>query len=517
MASTFAATRNHLIFGLCLPLAVLLGYLLAEPFASTTVVVVAVLAAVLMVPIMLRWYHPLLILSWHMAMYPIFFPGRVALWVPMALAGLLFVILHRSVDANYRWNHEPSLTTPLLVFALVIIATAVATGGIGLRVLGSKEIGGRGYVLLLAAIVGYFVLSSRSIQPRRAQWAIALFFLSGITYTFGYLALRTGSGAEFLTYLFPLTSDSGGGPVGPTFESGGERIDGLMPAAVLIYCWLLARYGATGILAWNRPWRVLVLAGVVGMGCFGGFRSMLVLMGLIFLILLYLERIWRGPAFLIFLMGLLISGVGIVFFANKLPLPVQRTLAFLPVEVDPVVRIGADSSTEWRVQMWRSVIHLVPQYLLLGKGYSLSAEDMYMERQDALRGFSELWSGAALAGDYHSGPLSVIIPFGIWGALAFGWVLYAGTRHLYRVYRDGAESLRTINRLLFALFVARILFFLFVFGALYTEFYYFTGILGMSVALNSTERQSRAESAAEVAEGELNQAHNMTIAPMSNE
>jgi hypothetical protein len=30
MASTFAVTRNHLIFGLCLPLAILLGYLLAD-------------------------------------------------------------------------------------------------------------------------------------------------------------------------------------------------------------------------------------------------------------------------------------------------------------------------------------------------------------------------------------------------------------------------------------------------------------------------------------------------------
>ena len=33
MASTFAVTRNHLIFGLCLPLAVLMGYVLAEPLA----------------------------------------------------------------------------------------------------------------------------------------------------------------------------------------------------------------------------------------------------------------------------------------------------------------------------------------------------------------------------------------------------------------------------------------------------------------------------------------------------
>lgn len=517
MASTFAVTRNHLIFGLCLPLAVLLGYLLAEPFASTTVVVVVVLTAVLMVPVMMRWYHPLLILSWHMAMYPVFFPGRMALWVAMTFAGLFFVILHRSVDPDYRWNNEPSLTAPLLVFSLVIIATALATGGIGLRVLGSKEMGGRGYVLLLAAIVGYFVLTSRSIKPQYAKWYVALFFLSGVSYVIGYFALRMGTGAEFLTYLFPLTSLSGVDSAGQVFGPESERIDGLMPAAVLVFCWLLARYGATGILAWNRPWRAIIFVGVIAAGCFGGFRSMLALMGMVFFLLVYLERMWRGPAFLILLMGMLVGGAAVVLSANKLPLAIQRTIAFLPVDVDPAVRIGAESSTEWRIHMWQSVIHMVPQYLFLGKGYSLSAEELYMERQGALRGFGEQWSGAALAGDYHSGPLSVIIPFGIWGALAFGWVLYAGTRYLYRVYRDGTESLRMINRLLFALFVARIVFFLFVFGALYSEFYYFTGILGLSVALNSTERQSSTESVAELSESEMNQANSIPIARVSNE
>ena len=38
MANTFAVSRNHLIFGLCLPLAMLLGYLLAEPLESSSLV-----------------------------------------------------------------------------------------------------------------------------------------------------------------------------------------------------------------------------------------------------------------------------------------------------------------------------------------------------------------------------------------------------------------------------------------------------------------------------------------------
>jgi O-antigen ligase len=150
-----------------------------------------------------------------------------------------------------------------------------------------------------------------------------------------------------------------------------------------------------------------------------------------------------------------------------------------------MARQGAEESTEWRLQMWKSVAQQIPEYLFLGKGYNLSGTDLYMLQQSTMRGYVETWESHALAGDYHSGPLSVIISFGIWGVLAFAWLLYAGTRHLYQVYRDGAEQMKVINRFLLALFVARILFFVFVFGALYSELYYFTGILGLSVALNS--------------------------------
>ena len=54
-----------------------------------------------------------------------------------------------------------------------------------------------------------------------------------------------------------------------------------------------------------------------------------------------------------------------------------------------------------------------------------------MSQESIFRGFGALWEGAAMAGDYHNGPLSVLIPFGIWGLAAFVWLLVAGARFLY--------------------------------------------------------------------------------------
>jgi hypothetical protein len=92
--------------------------------------------------------------------------------------------------------------------------------------------------------------------------------------------------------------------------------------------------------------------------------------------------------------------------------------------------------------------------------------------------------GLALAEDYHSGPLSVVIPLGIWGAIAFLWFLIAGVRVVYANYHYGDPALNTANSFLLAAFVAQIIFFLFVFGDLSNDMLKFCGLLGLSVSLN---------------------------------
>jgi hypothetical protein len=100
------------------------------------------------------------------------------------------------------------------------------------------------------------------------------------------------------------------------------------------------------------------------------------------------------------------------------------------------------------------------------------------------KNFSEEDSWAALAGDYHNGPLSVIIPFGVWGALAFLWFISVGTRVLYRNWKYGDPDLKIINAFLFAGFAAHILMFMAIFGAFDNDMHFFVGYLGLGVALN---------------------------------
>jgi hypothetical protein len=168
-------------------------------------------------------------------------------------------------------------------------------------------------------------------------------------------------------------------------------------------------------------------------------------------------------------------------------------LSFLPVTVDADVRRDAESSEDWRFQIWQAELPQVPQYVLLGKGYAISAQDFEFVQSQGFGIISADEGGSAIAGDYHSGPLSLFMPFGIWGVIAMIWLWVAGVRALYDNFRFGEESLHGINTLMLALFVAHILIYIFIFGALENDMMTFAAMLGLSVSLNGGIRRPSTE------------------------
>jgi hypothetical protein len=132
--------------------------------------------------------------------------------------------------------------------------------------------------------------------------------------------------------------------------------------------------------------------------------------------------------------------------------------------------------------MWKDVLPQVPQYLILGKGYGFSGREMAFI-QATRRGDSGM-EGAELAGDYHSGPLSLIIPFGVFGVIGFVWFLAAGFRVLYHNYQFGDPDCRHLNAFLLAYFCIKVVFFFVIFGGFASEMMEFTGLVGLSVSLN---------------------------------
>ena len=482
MTNAPALFRSLLVYGICLPLALVLGYLLATPDTYNTVGVVLILFSVLAIPVLLRWHHIWLIAVWNTSAVLFFLPGKPQFWMGLAAVSLGISILQYTINRNLKFLSVPSVAWPLLFLTAVVLITAHLTGGLfAIRSFGGDTYGAKRYFTILAAVMGYFAIISRRIPPQRAGLYVFLFFLGTATMAIASLPGVINPAFNFLFMFFPVESmdrltdpNSVVGPMGPP-----ERVFGVANLGLAVYCLMLARYGMRGLLDLRNPWRLGVFCLAVGVSMFAGFRSTFILFLMTFVLLFYLERLHRTWLLVPVIFVLLTGGGLLVLVASRLPFAVQRSLAFLPIPLDPVAKMDAQNSTGWRWQMWMDVVPEIPRYLILGKGYSFNAND-----QARLTRSGGTMESFELVGDYHNGPLSVILPFGIFGSIAFVWFLFAAGRVIYQNYKFGDPAFHNINIFLFAYFVVKAIFFFTIFGSLHSDLPLFLGLLGLSISLN---------------------------------
>jgi hypothetical protein len=179
----------------------------------------------------------------------------------------------------------------------------------------------------------------------------------------------------------------------------------------------------------------------------------------------------------------------LVPFSDKLPYTFQRALTVVPfLRLDPEARLDAEGSKQWRENMWADTWPKVPQYLLLGKGYALHADDFALMGGGAFQGLGSgqdaSQDGLAISMDYHNGPLSTLMPFGIWGAISYLWVSLAGLFIMYRNFRYSEPELQTVNSFLLSIEIQRFLGFFLLFGAYSDDIGGTAKLAGFSIALN---------------------------------
>ena len=501
MTSSFPIPRKFIILGMVLPLAVLLGYLLAGPVSYSTLSVYGIVIGVLLLPALLKWHHPALVASFNAAIVVFFLPGQPQMWMLLAVSSLGIAILNRILNKEHQPISVPALNWTIGLLLLVVLVTAKFTGGISLRSMGGGTYGGKKFVFIGMAIIAYYALSIRRVPLAKASAYVSAYFLSSLTAVLCNLIYMLGPGLWWLFIVFQV--DYVMGQAMEDFTVGASnvkfsRLSGLGPGTLAVTCYLLARFGLRGIFDVSKPWRLLFLVLSIGLSALSGFRSGVLFFGLLLGSQFLLEGLWRTRLLLVVVLTVVLGFTALIPLAGKLPLSVQRTLSFLPLEVDPLARADAVASTEWRLQMWKIMAAQIPHYFWLGKGYATSSSDLYFAQQSAMRGLAGSFETSLVAGDYHSGPLSVIIPFGIWGVLAFVAFLVAVCRTLYCNFRFGTPELKLINTLLFSYFLARLASFLFIFGAFDSDLITFCALAGLSVSLNGgvARRSSRVQTAA---------------------
>jgi hypothetical protein len=491
MSKELPSLSGLLVFGICVPLALLLGYVLATPSDPASVVWIGLTLFLLSIPILLKWHHEALIITWNVSLVAFFLPGAPAVGYLVGGLSLFFSAAKRALLRQGNYIHCPSVSIPLILLAGIVVITGQQTGGIHARALGSDAWGAMRYFLVFGAIAGYFAFVSQPIAPHRAKLMAALFFLSGATSVLPVLIALAGPGLQSLLVAFAQTSIVA--TETNVFSLDLQRFVGVTFLSQAICWFMMLRFGIRGILDWHRPWRFITFAVMLALGLLGGFRSYLILFGVVSLLQFYFEGLFRSRFFVWFSLAGVLGGTLLFSFADQLPSAMQRSLSFLPVQIDPAIRRDAAGTLDWRVEMWRVVLPTVPRYLLLGKGYNFDGTDYYLTAMGAERGIVRSYDAAMISSDYHQGVLTLIIPFGIWGVLAFSAFCVASLRVLYRNYRYSPPEFRLINTFLLSYFIGRLFFYLIFYGEFDLDLMLFTGLIGMSLSLNGGVRQEAAE------------------------
>lgn len=475
-----AGLKTILTYAIILPLAIFLGYTLASPTSFGSFAVMVLCLMVVSIPLWIKQHHMALIVTWNMALVVPLLPGQPALGIFVAVISFGITIVTVALRRNDEFIHVPSIAWPLGLLAVVVLVTSFLTGGIGARALGSESFGGKRYLQLFGAIIGYFALVGKSVPRHRAQLAAGLFLLSGVTVIGSDLVYLAGPSFYFLFVVFPTNMAA----LLATTQDVLSRSAGIAWSTLAIYCFMLVRYGIRGVMDLSRPWRFLVFAAAIGAGLLGGFRGSIVLIVLIFAAQFYFEGLFRTRYFAIMLALCAVLGAATATFIDKMPLAVQRSLSFLPLDVDPLARQDAVSTLDWRLQMWKVVVKEVPDYLILGKGFGFSGADFYLTQEAIRRGLAEAYDDTLVTGNYHNGILTVLIPFGIFGLLFFLWFCVSAWLVLYRNYKYGDAELKNINTFFLAYFSAKLAFYFGLYGQLDLDLAFFTGVVGLSIALN---------------------------------
>lgn len=489
MANETSILRALVVYSICIPLAIFLGYNLAsqDPTRDRWMfVTVGIVFGVLLLPLLLKYHHAALVLAWNTTAVVFFLPGRPNVWILLAAASFLIIVLRYALSRRTAPLNVPLVTWPLALLGVVVLGTALYRWDMGFGAFGSEVAGGKRYIVLFASVVGYFALSANRIPIEKAKLFLGLYFLGGVTLAIGSMPPFVPADFAFIFWVFPV--DSGAKYLSALSEDlsmSNVRPWGIANGCMFVLFYMLGRYGFRGMLYGGRPWRLVLFLVFFAGSMIGGYRSLTLLAVFLFAIQFYLEGLHRTSLLPLMLIGMVTVFALSLPFSTRLPYSFQRALSILGMPVSAEVELDTSTSNEWRLRMWKQVAPQWQEYLFRGKGYGINTRDAMLSLSDDRSHRSLDNTGSAqLAQEYHSGPLSVIIPLGIWGVLTVLWFWFAGFRLLLANYRHGAPELKTVNTMLLAFFVAKIIHFLLVFGALHWDFYTYTGIVGFSVALN---------------------------------
>src|ERR1700728_4133646 len=123
MNNASAILRTLVVYAICVPVAIWLGYLLtsvAEFNSSLTFIEAGLFVLALCLPLLLRWHYILLVLCINLTVTIFFLPGQPPVWMLALVLSLGISILQRALNRDMRFISAPQIARPLICLMIVV-------------------------------------------------------------------------------------------------------------------------------------------------------------------------------------------------------------------------------------------------------------------------------------------------------------------------------------------------------------------------------------------------------------
>ena len=389
-------------------------------------------------------------------------PGDATLHL-MTMLGFVVLIAVKVAISNMR-ALPVSRTRKACIALLCIIVLTASFRGWGLKILDSAYWGGMQYVSLIAALLFYIFSGHVTISWRQMNRTLIAFFLLALLPAIALLIVHYIPHGDLIRKVIMIGGDELN-TLGSQLESPDVTRWGYMQYPAI---WM----GVLAIVIYDRKLKVSPVVIFISALSFlmlglSGHRTVVVLLGVTMCVYVTIRRHSVRLSQYLRLLSILILMIAVIYlFVEYLPLAFQRAFAWLPgIHVSYLAGLDANSTSEWRIELWKQLVQMIPDYLWMGRGMAFSVSD-YNAASVLASDRNTMYSVFVAVHLYHNGPLWFLIDLGLAGFIAGAGFMVGGIVHYGRKIKTITEGSwwKSLYIVFYSFFVGYCVFFFVVIG-----------------------------------------------------
>jgi hypothetical protein len=383
-------------------------------------------------------------------------PGGIDLFIILAMLSVPYFLL-----SNGDIFKEKKFDNTLLILFIVLLWFIAFYRGVGIQSLGGQGVGGARY-FVITLWLGFLIVCQKINMPyRMLRKTLILICMFAIV----SLIIDTGTSLNIIPqggFLDSIIKD-----LRP--KEAYAKFSSLLSGRIFTFNQLALWVLVFGLLVTSKKRKIqdrvsyIILWFLFSniLAVFSGHRITIITNIVILIFYFGLDKVinrrMKISMFIIIITAIIILFVGAVTIADHFPVTVQRSLSWLP----GIENESASTTRSWRLEVWRlAFFNELPQYLWIGKGFTVG----YFNFANIIA--KDIYLGVIDSNNYHNGPLSLIIIFGIPGfLLIIAFFISTLVYHLkYYKHLNRQSEFISLYQIILCWFAAELLIYLLIYG-----------------------------------------------------